>query len=87
MFTQDSKRWKLWEKPDSPTLYHPLLRHMLDVSSPRPGWRRTGGVGQVVEKELASGLGEGAIDYPVAMQPPLASCYWPEPANRPGGAA
>ena len=46
-----------------------------------------GGVGQVVEKHLASGFDERAIDYAVAMRPPLASYYWQGPAIRPDGVA
>lgn len=49
--------------------------------------RIRGSVDQVVEKYLASAFDERAIDYAVAMQPPLASYYWPGPASRPGGAA
>jgi hypothetical protein len=48
---------------------------------------RYGGVGQVVEKQLASGFDERAIDYAVAMRPRLASYYWPGFASRPGGVA
>ena len=36
-----------------------------------------GGAGQVVDKHLASALRKRAIYYAIAMQPPLASYYWP----------
>ncbi len=78
-----------WKMPQDikmelgPAIIYPLPKGYREITEKYA----PGGVGQVVEKELASGFDARAIDYAVAMRPPLASYYWQGPAIRPDGVA